>query len=152
MHTPIDIRQATHTDVPVLVGLLRQLFSIEQDFDPDPNKQQNGLTLLLDNPQAAIFVAEHQGRVVGMLTVQILVSTAEGGPVGLVEDVVVDAAHRGQGIGEAMLAQLWHWSRQQGLSRLQLLADRGNAQALAFYRKQGWTTTRMLGLRLVLSD
>jgi GNAT superfamily N-acetyltransferase len=130
--------------------LQHQLFSIEQAFHPDPEKQYRGLELLLTSDLAQVYVAEQSGRVVGMLTVQILISTAQGGPVGLVEDVVVDAAHRGQGIGQAMLEHLKQWSHQQGLSRLQLLADRDNARALDFYRKQGWTATGMVGLRLLI--
>jgi GNAT superfamily N-acetyltransferase len=149
MNSSVDIRQAIPGDVPVLAGLLHQLFSIEQDFHPDPEKQRRGLALLLASSQARVFVAEHEGQVVGMLTLQILVSTAQGGPVGLVEDVVVDAAHRGQGIGGAMLEHLRQWSLRRGLSRLQLLADRDNERALAFYRKQGWTTTELIGLRLL---
>jgi ribosomal protein S18 acetylase RimI-like enzyme len=151
MNEPIEIRQATQVDIPTLVGLLQQLFSIEQDFHPDPEKQRRGLELLLLSDQARVFVAEHAGRIVGMLTLQILVSTAQGGPVGWVEDVVVDAAHRGQGIGAAMLVHLQRWSAQRGLSRLQLLADRNNDRALDFYRKQGWTTTALVGLRLLIS-
>jgi len=150
MQTPIQIRHADTADIPALVGLLRQLFSIEQDFEPDPDKQARGLALLLDSSQAQVFVAEQAGRVVGMLSVQVLVSTAQGGPVGLVEDVVVDAACRGRGIGEAMLGRLRQWAVQRGLSRLQLLADRDNGRALAFYRRQGWATSGMLGLRLLL--
>jgi len=150
MQTPIQIRHADTADIPALVGLLRQLFSIEQDFEPDPDKQARGLALLLDSSHAQVFVAEQAGRVVGMLSVQVLVSTAQGGPVGLVEDVVVDAACRGRGIGEAMLGRLRQWAVQRGLSRLQLLADRDNGRALAFYRRQGWATSGMLGLRLLL--
>ena len=150
MNIPIDIRQATRTDIPALVGLQHQLFSIEQAFHPDPEKQYRGLELLLTSDLAQVYVAEQSGRVVGMLTVQILISTAQGGPVGLVEDVVVDAAHRGQGIGEAMLKHLRQWSLRQGLSRLQLLADQDNKRALEFYRKQAWTTTDLIGLRLLL--
>jgi ribosomal protein S18 acetylase RimI-like enzyme len=146
----INIRQATQGDIPELALLLHQLFNIEQDFHPDPEKQRRGLALLLASAQARVFVAEREGRVVGMLTLQILVSTVQGGPVGLVEDVVVDAAHRGQGIGEAMLKHLRQWSLRQGLSRLQLLADQDNKRALEFYRKQGWTTTDLIGLRLLL--
>ena len=150
MHTPIAIRQASRADITALVGLLQQLFSIEQDFQPDPNKQYCGLELLLESDLAQVFVAECGNRIVGMLTVQILISTAQGGPVGLVEDVVVDAASRGQGIGGVLLEHLRQWSQQQGLSRLQLLADRGNVRALEFYQKQGWMLTSLGGLRLLL--
>lgn len=42
--------------------------------------------------------------IVGMATIQTLISTAEGGRVGLVEDVVVDESFRGKGIGKLLLA------------------------------------------------
>jgi ribosomal protein S18 acetylase RimI-like enzyme len=147
MTTQISIRQATSLDVAQMVLLLQQLFIIEQDFIPDPEKQRRGLELLLESPQAHLFLAEQAGRIVGMLTVQILISTAEGGPVGLVEDVVVHQAHRGQGVGLAMLEHLRQWSVCKGLSRLQLLADRNNVRALDFYQRNGWTLTGLLGLR-----
>jgi ribosomal protein S18 acetylase RimI-like enzyme len=147
MTTQISIRQATSLDVAQMVLLLQQLFIIEQDFIPDPEKQRRGLELLLESPQAHLFLAEQAGRIVGMLTVQILISTAEGGPVGLVEDVVVHQAHRGQGVGVAMLEHLRQWSVCKGLSRLQLLADRNNVRALDFYQRNGWTLTGLLGLR-----
>lgn len=147
MTTQISIRQATSLDVAQMVLLLQQLFIIEQDFIPDPEKQRRGLELLLESPQAHLFLAEQAGRIVGMLTVQILISTAEGGPVGLVEDVVVHQAHRGQGVGVAMLEHLRQWSVYKGLSRLQLLADRNNVRALDFYQRNGWTLTGLLGLR-----
>jgi ribosomal protein S18 acetylase RimI-like enzyme len=149
MPKPI-IHPASPADLPALVGLLHQLFSIEQDFQPDPEKQSCGLELLLTSDRAQVFVAKVDGRAVGMLTLQILVSTAQGGQVGLVEDVVVDVAHRGRGIGDALLEHLRQWAQQRGLSRLQLLADRDNLRALEFYRKQGWSTTGLVGLRLLL--
>ena len=40
-----------------------------------------------------------------MCTVQTLISTAEGGPVGLVEDVIVRADYRGHGIGARLLTE-----------------------------------------------
>jgi GNAT superfamily N-acetyltransferase len=85
-----------------------------------------------------------KGHVVGTATVQVLVSTAEGGPVGLVEDVIVAREHRGRGLGHRLLDALEVWGREQGLTRLQLLADRENAPALTFYERAGWAPTRLL--------
>lgn len=147
MNNTITIRHANPRDIAAMCRLLEQLFVIEQDFVPNPGKQQRGLTLLLDSTRARIFVAEQEDRVVGMLTVQLLISTAEGGTVGLVEDVVVDEACRAQGIGKALLQHLEMWARQTGLTRLQLLADCNNHSAIAFYEKQGWLTTALMALR-----
>lgn len=141
----MKIRPAHPNDIPAMAGLLAQLFAIETDFTPDAERQARGLALLLQRPGARIFVAEADGQVVGMCTVQILVSTALGMEVGSVEDVVVDAACRGRGIGAALLRHLEAWAKATGLGRLQLAADRDNRPAIEFYRRQGWTHTHMDG-------
>jgi GNAT superfamily N-acetyltransferase len=143
----IKLRPAQHADIETLLHLLEALFSIEQDFTHDREKQQRGLEMLLQAPDAYVAVAEHAGEVAGMATLQLLISTAEGAPSGLIEDVVVHASHRGQGIGEALMNHLITWAKKKGVTRLQLLADRDNQPALDFYRKQGWETTSLIALR-----
>ena len=133
-----------------MVGLLDLLFAIEADFRPDPARQRQGLALLLDDRRAKVLVAELTDGVVGMCTGQLVVSTAEGGPALLVEDVVVDPDHRGRGIGRAMLAALADWARGRGVRRLQLLADANNGPALAFYDRLGWRATALVCWRLTL--
>jgi GNAT superfamily N-acetyltransferase len=143
MNSSIKIRSATQADIEEMSQLLSQLFSIEADFLPDEKKQHQGLQLLLDSLGARAVVAEEQGKIIGMATVQILVSTAEGGHVGLVEDVVVDQEQRGRGIGAALLDQLKVWAEDNGLVRLQLAADRDNSAALGFYADRGWKQTNL---------
>jgi GNAT superfamily N-acetyltransferase len=142
------IRPATPADLDALVRLLHVLFSIEVDFRPDPARQRRGLALLLADPQrAAVLVAERSGAVIGMATAQLVISTAEGGPSALVEDVVVDERERGTGVGRRLLDALEAWARGQGATRLQLLADRENAPALRFYERLGWRGTQLVALR-----
>ena len=145
----IAIRAATPADIPQLVALLKALFAIEADFDFDPDKQTRGLNLLLASAKDRIFVAvslkDH--KVLGLCTVQALISTAEGGPVGLLEDLVVAADYRHQGIATKLLTEAVSWAESQGLKRLQLLADKNNGSALSFYQKQGWQATQLICLR-----
>jgi len=145
---PISIRKATAADVEALVPLLADLFSIEADFRPDVERQRRGLALLLAAPaQSLVLVAERGGEVVGMVTVQLVVSTAEGAQSGLLEDMVVAPAARGRGIGRRLLEAAEGWTRERGATRLQLLADRENGPALRFYERMGWRGTRLVCLR-----
>jgi GNAT superfamily N-acetyltransferase len=64
-----------------------------------------------------------------------------------VEDLVVAEEERGRGIGRRLLDAIEAWARAEGAARLQLLADRENAPALAFYARLGWRSTRLIGLR-----
>jgi GNAT superfamily N-acetyltransferase len=144
----VRIRSATPADLPALVALVGELFAIEADFRPDPARQRIGLALLLaDRERSAVLVAERSGQVIGMVTAQLVISTAEGALSALVEDMIVDARHRGEGAGRALLGAIEAWAHGRGAMRLQLLADRDNAPALAFYERLGWRGTRLVCLR-----
>lgn len=147
MPTSIIIRPAEPRDVDGMIALLKSLFGIEADFDFDEARQRAGLCLLLQSGNARVLVAETAGRVVGMCSVQTVVSTAEGGLSGWVEDVVVAEDCQGQGIGRALLEQLEAWATGHGVTRLQLLADRNNGAALGFYERMGWNGTALVALR-----
>lgn len=146
----MKIRPAQSADLDSLVSLLHTLFTIEEDFSFDDARQRLGLSLMLANERGCVLVAEAEGRVVGMCTGQLLVSTAEGGLSLLVEDVVVDRQWRGQGVGRLLMTAISDWAKTKKVSRLQLLADRNNEPALDFYRSQGWQTTALICLRTFL--
>ncbi len=129
-----------------MIPLLKSLFSVEEDFSFDGKRQEAGLRQLLDT-DSLVLVAELEGRVVGMCSGQIVISTSEGGPALLVEDVVVAGENRGRGIGRMLLQTLADRAAERGISRLQLLADRHNHAALAFYAGAGWQTTQLICLR-----
>ena len=143
----VTIRLAKMADIPQLVVLLEDLFTLEADFQVDQEKQVTGLALLIASQKDAVFVVEVNNAVIGMCSVQTLISTAEGGTVGIVEDLIVNRAYRKQGAASSLLAEVLNWSERHGLKRLQLLADQNNSFALDFYKKQGWQTTRLICLR-----
>jgi len=147
----VSIRTAEPADLDSLVSLLAALFSIEEDFVFDEPRQRRGLTLMLENERGCVLVAEAEGQVIGMCTGQMTVSTAEGGPALLVEDMVVLEQWRGKRVGRQLLESLGAWAREQGIKRLQLLADRNNAPALDFYEALGWQGTALVCLRKTLA-
>lgn len=153
MADELSIAPAATADIPELLSLLEALFSIEQDFRPDPERQRRGLELLLARPDAArVLVARNAaGKVLGMASAQLVISTAEGAPSAWIEDVVVAEGHRGAGIGGALLAAVLDWAKARGATRAQLLADLDNAPALHFYERLGWQPTR-LGARRISLD
>lgn len=141
------VRAARLDDLEPMVDLLRLLFTIEEDFNVDATRQRQGLALLFREARACVLVAEAEGRVVGMCTGQLVISTAEGGPSLLVEDVVIATDHRGKGLGRELMAAMARWAGAQGATRMQLLADRNNLPALHFYERLGWRTTALICLR-----
>lgn len=144
------IRPATSDDIKVMTTLLKELFEIESDIHFKPVRQRAGLRRLIKDPNAAVLVAERDSLVVGMCTVQMVISTAEGGRSGWVEDLVVHSKFRGQGIGRELLAAAETWAEDHKVSRLQLLADSRNKPALDFYHFQGWDSTSLVCRRKLL--
>lgn len=153
MDDDIITRRARPEDIPVLCDLLEDLFTIESDFAPDVEKQVKALSMLLtdQSDRSLVLVAVMEGKVVGMVSVQTLVSTAEGGNVGLVEDVIVDREFRRRGVGTLLLNQAVEWGRNRKLKRLQLLADRDNMASVTFYAGNGWTVTKLGCMRMLLT-
>lgn len=145
-----SIRPARISDLPALVDLLCQLFTIESDFVVDPTRHARGLRLLLRYAQrgtAAVLVAQVDDQVVGMATVQTVISTVEGARSGWIEDVVVRDGWRRSGIGGLLMDEVRQWARTAGVTRLQLLADQRNRPALDFYQHRDFARTNMVCLR-----
>ena len=138
------LRSGQLRDIPEMVLLLEELFSLEDDFEFAPDRARRGLQMLLESGTSWICVAERMGRVVGLCTMQKLISTSEGGEVGLIEDVVVASECRGMGIGRSLLTEAERHASAAGLRRLQLLADRENLDAQEFYSRLQWQETKLL--------
>jgi GNAT superfamily N-acetyltransferase len=143
------IRDGMTSDIQQMVNLLKELFMIETDFQFDESIQYSGLQMLLDGcgKHRCVRVAEIQGRVAGMCTAQTLISTAEGGIVALIEDLVVGLEYRRRGIGTKLLQSVETWAGIRGIRRIQLLADKNNLSGLNFYARREWQPTKLICLR-----
>jgi len=142
------IEPATLDDLPELADLLYDLFSQEADFVPDRDKQIRGLRLILEQPsRGRIFVLRHSARIIGMINLLITISTAEGGFVLILEDLVIHRDHRGQGYGGRLLAHALAYARDKGFLRVTLLTDRMENQARLFYERHGFKQSGMVPMR-----
>lgn len=146
------IEPATIEDMPQLVELLGALFSEEADFRPDKDKQEHGLRLILEQPnRGRIFVLRTDHAVIGMVNLLFTISTAEGGLVILMEDVIVHPQHRRMGYGGRLLQHAIEFAREKNFRRITLLTDKISAESQAFFGKHGFTFSSMIPMRLVFS-
>ena len=98
------LEAATLEDLPQLTELVMSLLGQEEDFTPNQVKQEHGIRLILEQPsRGRIFVLRTDHSIIGMVNLQFTISTAEGGFVILMEDVIVHPMHRGQGYGTKLL-------------------------------------------------
>ena len=136
------IRAALPGDFPAMLDL----FPLESDFSDDPEKEAERLRLFLEQPSgsSAVFVAVQGGQVLGLCSV---ISRAEGRRAGIVENLVVHRDCLGKRIGESLLGSAMTWCTKQGITRMQLAAERDNAPVLQFYFSRGWTDTGSICLK-----
>lgn len=147
----IDVRPAGADDVSGLCGLLAILFAQEADFKPDAERQGRGLRLLLGQPDVGrVYCAMDGDTIVGTVSILYTVSTAEGGRAAWLEDMVVQPAWRGAGIGGRLLDAAIRGAWAAGCSRVTLLTDATNLSAIRFYGRAGFERSQMVALRLGL--
>ncbi len=147
------IEPATIEDLPQLVELLIALFSEDGDFKPDRSKQEHGLRLILEQPnRGRIFVLRTDHKVIGMVNLLFTISTAEGGLVIIMEDVIVHPQHRRQGYGGRLLERAVQFAKEKRFKRITLLTDRISADSQAFFQQHGFQFSKMIPMRLVFHD
>ena len=148
----MDVSAATLDDVPQLCELLELLFSQEAEFAPDHALQAEGLRQILADPERGrILVLRDGSSLVGMASLLFTISTALGGRVAILEDMVVHPSARGGGAGSLLLQAAIDVARSSGCRRITLLTDHSNEAAQRFYQRHGFTLSSMVPLRLMLA-
>lgn len=149
----LRIEPATIDDLPELTEMLFELFSQEADFKPDRDKQMRGLKLLLEQPsRGRVFVLRSPNKIIGMVNLLITISTAEGGFVLILEDLIIDRAHRGQGYGTKLLDYAIDFAKKKNFLRITLLTDQPDEPQKHFYLKNGFVQSAMVPMRMYFSD
>lgn len=151
--TSASIDIATQQDCAAICTLLSALFEQEADFSPDVDKQQRAVEAIISHPDKGhILILKHDDSVIGMLSLLYLPSTAKGGKVALLEDLIVAKPWRHQGYGNMLLKAAESFAKQQGCLRITLLTDHDNQAAQKLYQKQGYQFSAMTVMRKQLQD
>jgi len=132
----IRIRRAGETDLPAVIRLQHQLGPHEPPMSHDDAVAI--FALMQSYPDNVVYVAEADGAIVGTFTLLVMDKLGHGKPAGLVEDVVVDEAHRGTGIGAEMMRFAMEHCRQRGCYKLALSSNALRTGAHAFYERLGF--------------
>jgi N-acetylglutamate synthase-like GNAT family acetyltransferase len=148
----VTIEPATEADLDELSELLGELFSEESDFRPNKDKQLRGLRLIFEQPnRGRVFVLRRDNAIVGMINLLFTISTAEGGFVILLEDLVVHRTYRDHGYGADLLKYAINFARQKNFLRITLLTDRPEIRSQNFFRRHGFHESSMMPMRLLIS-
>ena len=107
----------------------------------------------LDEPDIVILVAERDGELLGYTYAGVEGNDymALRGPAGVLYDIVVDPAHRGQGIGRMLLDATLNALKARGVPRVVLSTAEQNATAQHLFERAGFRRT-MIEMTRELND
>lgn len=134
------LRAARETDVDAIVGLIRELAEFEKLthlLEVTPERLHPHL--FGARPAAEAMVAEQGGEVIAFALWFTSFSTFLATPGLWLEDLYVRPAHRGAGVGEAMLRALAALALRRGCGRFEWSVLDWNEHAIRFYQRMGAT-------------
>jgi GNAT superfamily N-acetyltransferase len=147
-----ELRSAEPRDVPAIVGLIRELAEFENlthlvRIQP-PQLHEH---LFGARPVVEALVAERDDTVVGFALFFTNYSTFLGKPGLYLEDLYVQGAQRGRGIGKALLTRLARIANERDYGRFEWSVLDWNSNAIRFYERMGaevmreWHICRITG-------
>jgi GNAT superfamily N-acetyltransferase len=149
---PSLVREARPEDVPTLLGLFHELAVYEHlEHELRATEERLRDALFGARPAAEALLAERDQEAVGYALFFPTFSTFLACEGVWLEDLFVRPAHRGAGIGWALLTAVAARARERGAERLEWAALDWNELALGFYRRLGarpmdeWITHRLDG-------
>ena len=134
----IDFCEATEGDLPAILSLYAQL------------GQDDGEVLSLEEavcifarmksyPDYRLHIAQINGKTVGTFALLIMDNLAHrGARSAILEDIVVEAGQRGQGIGRKMMAYAASLCQKRGCYKMALNSNRHRVDAHRFYESLGY--------------
>ena len=148
----LKLREATREDVAQIRALIREL----ADYEKDPQAAVVTEADLLrdgfgERPLFRVVMAEWEGAVAGFAFYFFNYSTWQGRPGLYLEDLFVRPAHRGQGIGKALLVHLAGVAVRENCGRFVWQVLDWNEPSIRFYESLGarimkeWLTMRVDG-------
>jgi GNAT superfamily N-acetyltransferase len=134
----LTIREATHADLPGVLALYAQ-----PDMDDGhvlPLQDAESLfARFAQYPDYKVYVAEQDRQIVGTFALLIMDNLGHlGAPSAIVEDVVVDPALHGNGVGQAMMRFAMTKAYEKHCYKLVLSSNAKRERAHAFYEQLGF--------------
>lgn len=148
----LDVRPAVETDVPVLLRLIRELADYEKLTDLVVASEEKLLKTLFGGKRVAeALVGSVEGEPVGMAIYFQNYSTFLAKPGLYLEDLYVQPAHRGKGLGKALITAVARIAVERRCGRYEWTVLDWNTPAIEFYESLGaemkseWRIMRVTG-------
>ncbi len=148
----LSLRLADASDVPTILQFIRALAEYEKLLEMVvADEAKLHATLFGDKAYAEVVIADYQGKPAGFALFFHNYSTFLAKPGIYLEDLFVDPALRGKGIGKALITYLAKLAVERDCGRLEWSVLDWNQPAIDFYQSLGavmlhdWRINRVTG-------
>ena len=164
---PCRVRSAESTDYRAACRLYAQADALHARERPDrfrptdqPARSRQLFDAHLADPDQALFMAEVDAEVVGLVRVQALerlevpdVPALALRRYAMVQELVVAQSHQRRGIAIRLMTEAHCWARDRGLTQVELSVYDFNQPAMRLYNKLGYSAdSRRLSRKLNQGD
>jgi ribosomal protein S18 acetylase RimI-like enzyme len=141
MDRDLQIRKAGPGDEASIVALIQALAA---DGDWTSPLTEDGARAYLQAPGCEALLAEQEGRACGLLSYTVRPNLFHAGDTAYIEELVVNEAHRGRGVGHALMDDFFDIARARGWVEVSVATLFENEGARRFYRAHGFEDEALL--------
>jgi ribosomal protein S18 acetylase RimI-like enzyme len=145
------IRQATMDDYAGLCAIFREVDALHVEAQPqvfrdpgDAARPRAYIASIVNDENACLWVAEHEGQIVGLL--KIAIQKTRDIPILVprcyaeIDTLAVAKQYHRRGIGRTLMEAAERWASERGVDQIELSVWEFNEQARAFYAALGYRT------------
>ena len=130
---PVVCRVASKADLPVILGLYAQP-ALDDGQVLSLSEAERLFERIAAYPDYHLYVAVHEGQIVGTYALLIMDNLGHlGAPSGVIEDVAVDPAWQGRGVGKLMMRDALDRCGERSCYKAALSSNLTRERAHAFY-------------------
>ena len=144
------IRPAVPADEEAVLALIEELFEPPggRPKGYSPERGREGFRRAVQHSEADVLLAVDGDSIVGLASVYADFLSIRYGKRCWLQDLVVTASRRSDGIGALLLAAAAEWARERGCTHLELASGAGRKDAHRFYLARGMTEGKVFTLEI----
>ena len=132
----MEIREAESGDAATVAGLVAQL-----GYEASPGEVAARLASIASGDDGVVLVAEDASGVAGWVQVRE-VAVLQSARFAELGGLVVRSGHRGEGVGERLMAAAEAWAAGRGLGEMRVRSNVVRERAHSFYRRLGYAVEK----------